>query len=81
MRVILNKKSVDEEKKKRGWSNYDLAEKMDMNPVTVYRALSGERNVGNEFIAQMMKAFSASSDDFSKFFIFDEVLTKSNEGR
>ncbi|EOP40077.1 helix-turn-helix transcriptional regulator [Bacillus toyonensis] len=76
MRIALKKDSVLKEMELRGWSNYDLAKRMEVSPPTVYRVFNGDRQPGNSFIAQLLKAFN--SEDFCKFFIFVDVLPKGN---
>ncbi|NGP56812.1 helix-turn-helix transcriptional regulator [Paenibacillus thiaminolyticus] len=57
MRVVLNNPFVQDLMLKRGWEEQDLANKIGVSKVQVYRVIRGQRFPGNEFIAGVVKTF------------------------
>lgn len=56
-----------------GWSESEMARKMDMNAASLNRIFRGERNAGGKFIAGLLKIGMNPSDIF-----LPEPLPKSN---
>ena len=54
------KKAIEDELKRRGWSRYRLAKKLEdkMPARTVYAYLSGERDLSSERASKILKALS-----------------------
>lgn len=81
MRVYLKTDVVEKILKEKNWTRADLAQNMEMSTATVSRVLNGDRGVGNEFIAQLIKALGNDIKDFHKFFIFSRSLPKGIESK
>lgn len=77
VRLAINLPKLQEYMKFKGWDEKELAEKMGVSYVTVYRVFRGKRDPGNEFIARLLSACKGA--EFEQLFIFDEVLPKGNE--
>ncbi|KFZ41777.1 XRE family transcriptional regulator [Anoxybacillus flavithermus] len=56
------------------WDEKDLAEKMGVAYVTVYRVLRKKREPGNEFIAKLLNAFEGAT--FDELFYLETNVTK-----
>lgn len=66
MKVVVNKERLAKLLEEKGWDEKELAERMGVSYVTVYRVLEGQRGPGNEFIAKLLKACGS---DFEELFI------------
>ena len=78
MKLALNVPVVEEYLKKHNMTVKQLAERMDVSYVTLYRVMTGRRNPGNEFVAKLLKA--CDELQFSQLFIFTDVLPKGYDG-
>ncbi|WP_238328504.1 helix-turn-helix domain-containing protein [Lactiplantibacillus plantarum] len=81
LRVLVNKGALLTFLDKKNMSIHDLAQKMNVAPSTIYRAIDEEspKGVGGETIANMLKALGLKERDFQKLFIFSQVLHLDNE--
>ena len=77
MKTLLNKQAMERLMESK---NYSLAKRMNVAPSTIYRILNGDRGVGSDLIAKLLRAFDLSEKDFDKLFIFSEVLPNVNGG-
>lgn len=76
MRLALNLPKLNEYMTFKGWGEKELAEKMGVSYITVYRVFRGQRDPGNEFIAKLLNACKGA--EFDQLFIFDSPLPKGN---
>lgn len=76
MKLALNMPKLKAYMEFKGWGEKELADKMGVSYVTVYRVFRGQRDPGNEFIAKLLNACKGA--DFDQLFIFDPVLPKGN---
>lgn len=51
----------------RGWSEVNLARKLDLNYSYIYRVMRDERGIGKKFIANFMKFCDKEGLDFKSF--------------
>ncbi|WP_044649217.1 helix-turn-helix domain-containing protein [Paenibacillus terrae] len=72
MRLSLNIPKTQQYMKEKGWSEADLAEKIGVSKVQVYRVLRGQREPGNEFIAGLLSACREMG--LNDLFIFEQPL-------
>jgi transcriptional regulator with XRE-family HTH domain len=79
MRLNLNIQKTIEYMEQKGWSEADLAEKIGVSRVQVYRVLRGQRAPGNEFIAGLLNACRELG--LNDLFIFEEPLPVGNNAR
>ncbi|MEK5477555.1 helix-turn-helix transcriptional regulator [Paenibacillus sp. FSL R5-0407] len=77
MRLNINLEKLQEYMVAKGWSEPDLAEKVGVSRVQVYRVLRGQRAPGNEFIAGLLNACREMG--LNDLFIFEEPLPVGNE--
>lgn len=78
MRLNINLEKLQEYMETKGWSEPDLAEKIGVSRVQVYRVLRGQRAPGNEFIAGLLS--SCREMGLNDLFIFEEPLPIGNDG-
>jgi transcriptional regulator with XRE-family HTH domain len=74
LRLVINEKKLKEYMSFKEWDERELAKRMGVDYVTVYRVFRGKRSPGNEFIAKLLKACEGA--EFEQLFIFDKVLPK-----
>lgn len=79
MKTVLNKTVMEKMMLTRNEDVYSLAKRMGVAPSTIYRILNGDRGVGSDLIAKLLRAFDLSEKDFDKLFIFTDVLPNDNE--
>lgn len=60
--------------RRNNWDEKDLAEKMGVAYVTVYRVLRKKREPGNEFIAKLLSVFKGAT--FEELFYLETCVTK-----
>ncbi|EGO2596522.1 TPA: helix-turn-helix domain-containing protein [Enterococcus faecalis] len=80
MKTLLNKQAMERLMESKNDDAYSLAKRMNVAPSTIYRILNGDRGVGSDLIAKLLRAFDLSEKDFDKLFIFSEVLPNVNGG-
>ena len=78
MKTVLKKESLSELMTKSNHDVYSLAKVMSVSPSTIYRIINGDRGVGSDMIAKLLKAFDLSEKDFDKLFIFTGMLPNDN---
>lgn len=78
MKTVLKKESLSDLMKQSNHDVYSLAKVMSVSPSTIYRIINGDRGVGSDMIAKLLKAFDLSEKDFDKFFIFTGTLPNDN---
>ena len=78
MKTVLKKESLSELMANSNHDVYSLAKVMNVSPSTIYRIINGDRGVGSDMIAKLLKAFDLSEKDFDKLFIFIEELPNGN---
>jgi transcriptional regulator with XRE-family HTH domain len=61
----------------KGWNEKDLAEKMGVSYITIYRIMRKQRGLGKETIAKLLQTCKGA--DFDQLFIFENTLPKGNE--
>ncbi|WP_231563760.1 MULTISPECIES: helix-turn-helix transcriptional regulator [Anoxybacillus] len=74
MRIKINFRKLREYMRNNNWDEKDLAEKMGVAYVTVYRVLRKKREPGNEFIAKLLNAFEGAT--FDELFYLETNVTK-----
>lgn len=77
MAKVLNVSVLQEYMASKGISERELADTMGVSHSTVYRALRGQRGVGGEFIARLMKTTEGDLS-FDDLFSRDQVLSSGN---
>ena len=80
MKTVLNKIAMEKMMSAKNVDVYSLAKRMGVAPSTIYRILNGDRGVGSDLIAKLLRAFDLSEKDFYKLFIFTEPLPNDNGG-
>ena len=78
MKTVLKKESLSDLMVKSHHDVYSLAKVMSVSPSTIYRIINGDRGVGSDMIAKLLKAFDLSEKDFDKLFIFTGTLPNDN---
>lgn len=73
MGVTINKEKLKKIMEEKGWNEKRLAKEMGVSYVTVYRVMRGQRGIGKEFIAKLMKA---CGEDFEQLFILNDHYQK-----
>ncbi|WP_238803376.1 helix-turn-helix transcriptional regulator [Anoxybacillus sp. LAT_26] len=74
MRIKIDFRKLKEYMQHNNWDEKDLAEKMGVAYVTVYRVLRKKREPGNEFIAKLLNAFEGAT--FDELFYLETDVTK-----
>jgi transcriptional regulator with XRE-family HTH domain len=74
LKLAINKKKLKEYMNFKEWDERELAKRMGVDYVTVYRVFKGQRSPGNEFIAKLIKACEGA--EFEQLFILENVLPK-----
>ncbi|MED3785206.1 helix-turn-helix transcriptional regulator [Geobacillus stearothermophilus] len=74
VRVKIKHEKLREYMRRNNWSEKDLAEKMGVSYVTVYRVLRKKREPGNEFIAKLLNVLKGAT--FEELFYLDGAVTK-----
>lgn len=74
MRIKIKFEKLREYMRRNSWDEKDLAKKMGVAYVTVYRVLRKKREPGNEFIAKLLNAFEGAT--FDELFYLETNVTK-----
>lgn len=70
--IKLNRERFEEHQKVKGWNDTELAEKMGINRVQIWRVKEGHNEPGRDFIAGALKVFPEAS--FDELFFMPGVL-------
>lgn len=79
MRIKIKFEVLREYMRRNNWDEKDLAEKMGVAYVTVYRVLRKKREPGNEFIAKLLNVFEGAT--FDELFYLEDLITKRERGK
>lgn len=77
IKLKLNNQKLKEYLDANGISERELAKRMGVSYVTLYRVLTGRRNPGNEFVARILNACEGLR--FEDLFIFVKELPNVNK--
>ena len=70
--IKLNRENFERHQKAKGWSDKELAQRMGIHRVQIWRVKEGHNEPGRDFIAGSLKVFSEAS--FEELFFMSEVL-------
>ncbi|MGG3792521.1 helix-turn-helix transcriptional regulator [Geobacillus thermodenitrificans] len=74
MRIKIKIDKLKEYMRRNNLSERDLARRMGVAHVTVYRVLRKKREPGNEFIAKLLNVFEGAT--FEELFYLEQSITK-----
>lgn len=74
MKLAINEDNLRSFMNSNNWSEKELAKRMGVDYVTVYRVFRGQRSPGNEFIAKLLKV--CEGVEFEQLFIFKQPSPK-----